>query len=66
VPGSTAKSDDTMPTYSWQTVGFGPGAKGNFTLDAKLPGNIVNGTEVWTGTGNAKTIGQAIHDLAPI
>jgi len=66
VQGSTVKSDDTMPTYSWQTMSFGPGAVGNFTLDANLPGNIVNGTEVWTGNGNEKTIGQVIHDFAPI
>ena len=42
VRGSTVSADDTMPSYSWQTLPFGPGAAANFTLDARLPGNLVN------------------------
>jgi hypothetical protein len=42
ISGSTVTGDDTMPSGSYDTVPFGPGAVSQVTLNSSLPGYIAN------------------------
>ncbi|KAE9380586.1 hypothetical protein N431DRAFT_133110 [Stipitochalara longipes BDJ] len=60
VSGSTVTDDDTMPSGSYDTVPFGPGAVSQVMLNSSLPGLVANKD---AGTGQSSGLGSLIMQM---